>query len=157
MRIREPKPDRPETGLLVLDKLPRQIEPTSLGLIKDAIQRQYGMLELLEVFAETDGLTDFTRFFQHFETKHVRIRVHLQPLLLLALFAEGTNLGLKRVVNAGRRMTYEELLDVRKTSRSVEALHNANIAVVNKILECPDTRLWGEAHACASDGKRFES
>lgn len=126
-------------------------------MIKDAIQRQYGMLELLEVFEEADRLTDFTRFFRHSGTKQVRSRLHLQPLLLFALFAEGTNLGLKRVVNAIQRMTYEELLYVRKTYFSAEALRSASIAVVNKILECRNTRLWGEARTCASDGKRFES
>lgn len=126
VRIRDPKPDRPEAGVLVIDKLPRQSEPTSLGVIKDAIQRQYGMLELLEVFAEADRITNFTRFFEHSGTKQVRSRRQLQPLVLFALFAEGTSLGLKRVVNASQRMMYEELLYVRKTYLSVEALRNGD-------------------------------
>jgi TnpA family transposase len=40
---------------------------------------------------------------------------------------------------------------------SVEALRNANGAVVNTILGLRNPHVWGEGYACASDGKRFES
>src|SRR5262245_34446419 len=46
---------------------------------------------------------------------------------------------------------------VRKNYFSVEALRSANVSVVNRILARRNPRLWGEGHACASDGKRFES
>jgi TnpA family transposase len=75
--------------------------------------------------------------------------------LLLALFAEGTNLG-SRVFSATGGYAYEELLYVRRNYLSPEALRNANIAVVNKILAVRNPRLWGEGCACASDGKRLE-
>ena len=77
---------------------------------------------------------DFTRFFTHSGTKEVRSRETLRPLLILDLFAGGTNTGIKRVANANDRYSYEELLYVRKTYFSPEALRNANGAVVNKLL-----------------------
>jgi TnpA family transposase len=49
------------------------------------------------------------------------------------------------------------LLYVRTHYVSVEALRQANAAVVNTILARRNPLLWGEDHACASDGKRFES
>ena len=87
----------------------------------------------------------------------MRSRDVLRPLLLLDVFAEGTNTGIKRVATANQRYGYDELLYVRKHYFSVEALRQANATVVNKILALRDPRLWGEGHACASDGKRFES
>ena len=72
----------------------------SVGLIKDEISNHYGMLDLLDVFVEADRLVDFTRFFTHSGTKEVRSRETLRPLLILDLFAEGTNTGIKRVANA---------------------------------------------------------
>jgi Tn3 transposase DDE domain len=129
-------------------------EPQSIGLVKDAIQRRYGMLDLLDVFVEANRLTSFTRFFTHSGTKEVRSREILRPLILLGLFAEGTNTGIKRVAKANARYGYDELLYVRKHYFSVEALRNANSAVVNTILALRNPRLWGEGHACASDGKR---
>jgi len=49
---------------------------------------------------------DFTRFFTHSGTKEVRSRETLRPLLILDLFAEGTNTGIKRVANANDRYTH---------------------------------------------------
>lgn len=67
-------------------------------------------------------------------------------------------MGIKQVANANDRYGYDELLYVRKTYFSPEALRNANGAVVNKLLALRNPRLWGEgASSCASDGSRFES
>ena len=115
------------------------------------------MLDLLDIVLEADRLVDFTRFFTHSGTKEVRSRDTLRPLLLLDLFAEGTNTGIKRVANANQRYGFHELLYVRKHYFSAEALRLANAAVVNKILALRNPQLWGEGHSCASDGKRFES
>ncbi len=146
-----------ERGLFAVSRLKARAEPQSIGLIKEAINRRCGMLDLLDVFVEADRLTGFTRFFTHSGTKEVRTREQLRPLIILDLFAEGTNTGTKRVAKANHQYFYDELLYVRKTYFSVEALRNANGAVVNKILALRNPRLWGEGNACASDGKRFES
>jgi hypothetical protein len=116
------------------------------------------MLDLLDVFVEADRLSAFTQFFTHSGTKEIRSREMLRPLLILDLFGEATNMGIKRVANANDRYSYDELLYVRKTYFSPEALRNANGAVVNKLLALRNPRLWGEgASSCASDGSRFES
>jgi len=147
----------PERGLFAVARLEAQPEPQSLSRIKEAINRRYGMLDLLDVFVEADRLASFSRFFTHSGTKEVRSREALRPLLLLALFAEGTNTGIKRVAKANQQYSYDELLYVRKMYCSIEALRNANGAVVNTILAHRNPRLWGEGQTCASDGKRFES
>ena len=146
-----------ERRLLAVARLTAQPEPQSLGRIKDLIGQRYGLLDLLDIFVEADRLTGFTRFFTHSGTKEVRSREALRPLLLLDLFAEGTNTGIKRVAKANRQYSYDELLYVRKHYISVEALRHANAAVVNTILARRNPQLWGAGHACASDGKRFES
>jgi len=110
---------------------------------------------MLDVFVEADRLADFTRFFTHSGTREVRSREALRPLLILDLFGEATNMGIKQVANANDRYRYDELLYVRKTYFSPEALRNANGAVVNKLLHCA-IRVCG-ASSCASDGSRFES
>ena len=55
------------------------------------------------LFVEADRLVEFTRFLTHSGTKEVRSREVLRPLLLLDLFAEGTNTGIKRVATANQR------------------------------------------------------
>jgi TnpA family transposase len=146
-----------ERRLLAVARLTAQPEPQSLDRIKDLISQRYGVLDLLDIFVEADRLTGFTRFCTHSGPKEVRSREALRPLLLLDLFGEGTNTVIKRVATANQHYSYDELPYVRKHYLSVEALRHANTAVVNKILALRDPRLWGEGHACASDGKRFES
>jgi Tn3 transposase DDE domain-containing protein len=95
------------------------------------------MLDLLDVFVEADRLVDFTRFFTHSGTREVRSREALRPLLILDLFGEATNMGIKQVANANDRFGYDELLYVRKTYFSPEALRNANGAVAAAPPELP--------------------
>jgi len=156
--ISHPNKKKEGHGLWALAKLEPQSEPQSLGLIKKTIGLHYGILDLLDVFVEADRIVEFTRFFTHSGTREVRSREDLRPLLILDLFAEGTNTGIRRVANANDRYSYDELLYVRKTYFSPEALRNANGAVVNKLLALRNPRLWGEgASSCASDATRFVS
>ena len=158
-------PDNPEVsiyfpfglrqGLFGVAKPKAVVEPPNISLIKEAIVERYGMLELLDIFVEADRLVDFTRFFTHSGTKEVRSREILRPLILLSLFGEGTNIGIKRIANANTEYSYDQLLYVRKTYFSPEALRDAIGAVVNKIFSLRDPQIWGEGNACASDGKRF--
>ena len=94
-------------------------------------------------FVEADRLVEFTRFFTHSGTREVRSREALRPLLILDLFGEATNMGIKQVANANDRYRYDELLYVRKTYFSPEALRNANGAVVNKLLSVAQSALVG--------------
>ena len=156
VRISYPK-GKTERGLFAVARLEAQPEPQSISIIKEAISKRYGMLDLLDVFVEADRLARFTKYFTHSGTKEVRSREALRPLIILDLFAEGTNTGVRRVACANHQYSYDELLYVRKNYFSIEALRNANGAVVNRILALRNPRLWGEGQACASDGKRFES
>ena len=131
-----PPPANNDRRLLAVARLMAQPEPQSLDRIKDLIGQHYGLLDLLDLFVEADRLTGFTQCFTHSGTKEVRPREALRPLLLLDLFAEGTNTGIKRVARANHQYSYDELLYVRKHYISVEALRHANTAVVNNIWHC---------------------
>ena len=144
-------------GLFALERLEAQPPPSNIEKLKEFVGDKYGVLDLLDVFLEADNLADFTRYFRHSGTKQVRSREQLRPLILLDLFAEGANTGIKRIAQANHFYKYDELLYVRKHYFSPEALRLANIAVVNKIPELRNPTLWGKSNACASDGKRFES
>jgi len=154
-RVKIYSPGGSEQGLFQISKLEAQPDPPSIDLVKEAIQERYGMLDLLDVFVAADKLVDFTRFFTHSGTKEIRSREALRPLILLDTFAEGTNMGIKRIANTNPRNSYDELLYVRKTYFSPEALRNAIEAVANEILHLRDPAIWGKGNACASDGKRF--
>ena len=132
-----------ERGLFQIRKLPAQPEPDNISYLKNEIRKEYGMLDLLDLFVEADKLVDFTRFFTHSGTKEVRSREALRPLILMALFGEGTNMGIRRIANANQQYIYEQLLYVRKTYLSPQALREAIRAVVNKILALRTKSIWG--------------
>ena len=142
-------------GLFRVSKVKAQPEPHNISQLKAEILSEYGMLDLLDLFVEADRLLDFTRFFTHSGTKEVRSRQTLRPLILLTLFGEATNMGIRRMANANQQYSYEQLLYVRRHYFSPEALREAIRSVVNRILSIRDPLLWGEANAVASDGKRF--
>jgi hypothetical protein len=96
LRIFRPR-QKDDRGLWALSKLEPQAEPQSLGVKKEKIGSRYGMLDLLDVFVEADRLAGFTRFFTHSGTREVRSREALRPLLILDLFGEATNMGIKQV------------------------------------------------------------
>jgi hypothetical protein len=146
-----------EQGLFSINRLEAQEEPNNIEHLKHIINREYGILDLLDVFVEADNLADFTTSFRHSGTKQVRSHDELRPLILLNLFAEGTNTGVKRIAQANHHYKYDELLYVRKNYFSAEALRLANIKVVNKLLELRNPHIWGNNETCASDGKRFGS
>lgn len=146
-----------EKGLFSLQRLEAQDEPNNIEHLKQIIGREYGILDLLDVFVEADNLAHFTSSFRHSGTKQIRSREQLRPLILLNLFAEGTNTGIKRIAQANHFYSYDELLYVHKHYFSPEALRSANVKVVNKLLELRNPHLWGGSAACASDGKRFGS
>jgi hypothetical protein len=51
-----------ERGLWALAKLEAQVEPRRLGLIKEAIGKRYGILDLLDVFVEVDRTSTLHAF-----------------------------------------------------------------------------------------------
>lgn len=128
-------------GLFALERLEAQPSPTNIEKLKEFVSDKYGVLDLLDVFLEADNLADFTNYFRHSGTKQVRSQEQLRPLILLDLFAEGTNTGIKRIARATHFYKYDELLYVRKHYFSPEALRAANVAVVNKILELRNPHL----------------
>ena len=92
--------DTSEKGLVSVGRLEAQDEPQNIEHLKQIIGREYGILDLLDVFVEADNLADFTGSFRHSGTKQIRSREQLRPLILLNLFAEGTNTGIKRIAQA---------------------------------------------------------
>lgn len=85
-------------------------------------------------------------------------RATLQRRLLLALFALGTNMGIRAIVATGEHGETEAALrHVRKHFITVDNLRAAVTRLVNATFAARDTAWWGRGTACASDSKKFGS
>lgn len=93
----------------------------------------------------------------HFHTSGQRRILGVEEVrrrLLLVLFALGTNLGLQRLHSAANPdCSYDDLRYFMRRFITPQALRDANVALVNHILELRNPKLWGQGTACASDGK----
>lgn len=138
-----------------LEPLP---EPTGLQALKDEVIRRWGVLDLLDVLKNADFLTGFTDEFSSVAAYERIDRATLQRRLLLALFALGTNMGIRAIVATGEHGESEAALrHVRRHFVTVDNLRAAVTRLVNTTFSTRDAQWWGRGTACASDSKKFGS
>lgn len=145
----------PWISVPVLAKLP---EPENLDAIKSEVVRRWGTIDLLDVLKEADFLTGFTGEFTSVATREILDRDTLRRRLILVLFALGTNMGIKAIVNTGEHGETEAALrHVRRHFVTRDNLRRAITTLVNTTFTERDSHWWGQGTACASDSKKFGS
>ncbi|MDE1675218.1 Tn3 family transposase [Nocardia gipuzkoensis] len=138
-----------------LDKLP---EPENLDKIKAEVTRRWGTLDLLDVLKDADFLTEFTTEFTSVASREALDRDTLRRRLLLDLFALGTNMGIRQIVNTGEHSESEAALrHVRRHFITRDNLRRAIAKLVNATFAARDPHWWGTGTSCASDSKKFGS
>ncbi|MEU6996087.1 Tn3 family transposase [Streptomyces sp. NPDC046465] len=144
-----------------MPKLEPLAEPTGLAALKDEVSRRRGVLDLLDVLKNADFLTGFTEEFSSVAAYERIERDVLQRRLLLALFALGTNMGIRAIVATGEHGEHGEseaaLRHVRRHFITVDNLRAAVTKLVNGTFAARDTAWWGRGTACVSDSKKFGS
>ncbi|MEU0389153.1 Tn3 family transposase [Streptomyces chartreusis] len=143
---------------ITVPKLEPLAEPTGLQALKQEVARRWGVLDLLDVLKNADFLTGFTEEFSSVAAYERIERDVLQRRLLLALFALGTNMGIRAIVATGEHGESEAALrHVRRHFITVDNLRAAVTRLVNATFAARDTAWWGRGTACASDSKKFGS
>jgi hypothetical protein len=138
-------------GWISVSPLEPQQEPELLSQFKQVVAKRWWLLELIDMFKETDLRTDFTSAF-HSLARYERLnRAVIQKRLLLCLYGLGTNMGLKRMAAGNPDVTYDNFLYVKRKYIHPENLKAANVQVVNAILKERLEDVWGHATtSCAS-------
>ncbi|MET8537973.1 Tn3 family transposase [Streptomyces sp. NPDC005065] len=143
---------------ITVPKLEKLEEPTGLQVLKEEVIRRWGVLDLLDVLKNADFLTGFTDEFSSVAAYERIDRAVLQRRLLLALFALGTNMGIRAIVATGEHGESEAALrHIRRHFITVDNLREAVTKLVNATFAARDTVWWGRGTACASDSKKFGS
>ncbi|MPZ66640.1 MAG: Tn3 family transposase [Pseudonocardiaceae bacterium] len=137
------------------DPLP---EPQALSALKDEVIRRWGRLDLLDVLKDADFLTEFTAEFSSVASRESLDRATLRRRMLLCLFALGTNIGIRQLVDTGEHGETEAALrHVRRHFITRDNLRTAIGKLVNATFDARDPQWWGQGTACASDSKKFGS
>ena len=134
-------------------------EAQTLPAIKQEALRRWGTLDLLDLLKHADAFTDFTNEFTSVASREITNRTVLRRRLLLVLFALGTNMGIKHIVDGAAQTgeTEAALRRVRRLHINRDNLRRAIAKLVNATFETRQAALWGDGTACASDSKKFGS
>jgi TnpA family transposase len=156
--VRISHPGGGEKGLFHVPKVKKHPERPLIQEVKGRVLSRWGILDLLDMLLESDRQVNFTRFFHTSGARQVIGRDQMRERLLLTIFAVGTNLGLARIHAAARpSCSYDDLRYFRSRYVSVEAVREAIVALVNRVLEIRNPTIWGRGTACASDAKHLEA
>jgi TnpA family transposase len=144
---------------ITVPTLDAQPEPQTLDALKQEVMRRWGMFDLLDLLKHADVFTEFTSELSSVASREITSRSVLRRRLLFVLFALGTNMGIKHIVDGAAEAGESEatLRRVRRLYITRDNLRAAIAKLVNATLDVRQNALWGDGTACASDSKKFGS
>ncbi len=142
-----------EDGKLYVARI-KPVVPDAARLLAD---RLYGMLprvRITEVIGDVEHSTGFAACFAHLRTGEPAAD---RPALLAALLADGTNLGLSRMADATRGLSYHHLVNVAQWHISEDNYAAARAVIVDAHHRHPLAAVWGDGTDSSSDGQYFRA
>jgi hypothetical protein len=115
--------------------------------------RLYGMLprvRVTEVLSDVEQATGLAGCFTHLRTGNPAADM---PALLAAVLADGTNLGLSRMADATRGLSYHHLVNVAQWHISEDNYASARAAIVDAHHRHPLAAIWSDGSDSSSDGQ----
>lgn len=144
------------TGNIKLSPSKAQEEPLNINVLNKQLKDKWSTVNLIDILKEADLEIGFTKNFHTAASRKNLSEKDLQHRLLLNLYAIGTNAGIKCISSANNKVTYSELLYVKRQFINAESVRAATAKVVNKTLSIRDSRYWGEATTTvACDSKKI--
>jgi TnpA family transposase len=119
--------------------------------------RLYGMLprvRVTEVVADVADMTGFAACFTHLRTGNPPADL---SALYAALLADGTNLGLSRMADATRGLSYHHLVNVAQWHVNEDNYASGRAAIVEAHHRHPMSAIWGDGTDSSSDGQYFRA
>jgi len=111
-------------------------------------------VRITELLAEVDQWTGFTAHFTHLRTGNPTAD---KPAISAAILADGTNLGLARMADASRGLSYHHLVNVAQWHVCDDNYAAARAAIVDAHHKHPMAGLWGDGTTSSSDGQYFRA
>jgi len=140
------------SGAIKLTPVPAQPEPRNLRRVKAEVLRRWGSVPLIDMLKEAVLRTGCLGTVTSVATGgSIRADV-LAERLLLAIYAYGTNTGIKAVAAGGHGHSEDDIRYVRRRYLTVEAARAIAVGIANATFAARSTELWGTGStAVASD------
>ncbi len=132
-------------------------KPTVPDAARLMASRLYGMLprvRVTEVVSDVAQATGFAACFTHLRTGNPPSDL---PALFAALLADGTNLGLSRMADATRGLSYHHLVNMAQWHVNEDNYASGRAVIVEAHHRHPMTAIWGDGTDSSSDGQYFRA
>ena len=142
-----------EDRVLRVDRTEAAVPDGAADLVTD-LYRRMPEARITDILLEADDATRFTEAFTHLRTgSPCRDRIGL----LNVLFAEGINLGLRKMAEATTTHGFWELMRIARWHVEGDAFDRALAIVVEARAALPMAGFWGTGRTASSDGQFFPS
>lgn len=143
-------------GAIKLTPLPKAPEPRNLRKLKSQVGTRWGVVPLIDMLKEAVLRTGCLRAVTSVADRGNLPEDILAERLLLAIYAYGTNTGIKSVAGGTDRHTEDDIRYARRRYLNTEAARRIAIEIANATFAARKPSIWGESStAIASDSTHF--
>jgi TnpA family transposase len=135
-----------------------QEEPRNLRRVKNEVSRRWSAVPLIDMLKEAILRTGCLRAVTSVAGAGKLAEEMLAERLMLAIYAYGTNTGIRSVIGAGSAHREEEIRYIRRRYLTPEVAQRIAVEIANATFAARDTGVWGASStAVASDSTHFRS
>ncbi len=143
-----------ENDKIHLEKLDKDT-PEEAAALSEKLYKMLPKLKLPELLIEVARWTNFDRSFLHASTGSI-IKNDEKSILMAAIMAMGTNIGLVKMADSTPEITYRQLANTVQWRMYDDAMKHAQATLVNYQHKQFLSSYWGDGSTSSSDGMRVQ-